>query len=137
MPFEIVIAAIAALICAAMLYLIVAPEFVDFDDYRRVEASGPIATSTSRGVLRLRLHDAQGKMHGISCDARGRSGKCLMPAVRAGLIEGGWATVTYLAPPETAPSAEPVVLQIEQDGRALLDCAERRRALGVKGSSTC
>lgn len=136
-PFGTVITAIAALICAAMLYLIIAPEFVDFDDYRRVEASGQVATSTARGVLRLRFHDEQGKMHRISCDARGRSGRCLLSAVRAGLVEGELATVTYLAPPESAPFAEPVVVQIEQDGRALLDCAQRLRALGMDRSLSC
>lgn len=60
-----------------------------------------------------------------------------MPAVRAGLIEGELATVIYLAPPETAPLAEPVVVQIEQDGRTLFDCAQRLRALGVERSLTC
>jgi hypothetical protein len=136
-PFGIVITAVAALICAAMLYLIIAPEFVDFDDYRRVEASGRVATSTARGVLRLRLHDEQGKMQLISCDARGRSGACLLPAVHAGLIEGELATVTYLAPPQGALFAKPVVVQIEQDGRTLLDCAQRQRALGMDRSLTC
>lgn len=136
-PFGIVITAVAALICAAMLYLIIAPEFVDFDDYRRVEASGQVATSTARGVLRLRLHDTQGKMQRISCDARGRSGACLLPAVRAGLVEGELATVTYLAPPQGALFAERVVVQIEQDGRTLLDCAERSRALGMDRPLTC
>ncbi len=130
-PFGIAITAIAALICAAMLYLVVAPEFVDFDDYRRVEASGRVATSTARGVLRLRLHDEQGKRQGISCDARGRSGRCLTPAVRAGLKDGDVATVIYLQPPEGMPMAEAVVVQILKDGRPLLDPAERGRALGA------
>jgi hypothetical protein len=129
-PFGIVITAIAALICAAMLYLIIAPEFVDFDDYQRIEASGQIATSTARGVLRLRLHDEHGKMQLISCDARGRSGKCLMPAVRAGLKDWDVATVIYLRPPEDKPMAEAVVVQILKGGRPLLDPAERRRVLG-------
>lgn len=135
--FGIVVTAIAALICSAMLYLIIAPEFLAFEDYRRVEASGRVATSTARGVLRLRLYDERGSMRRISCDARGRSGACLLPAVRAGLIEGELATVTYLAPPQGVLFAESVVLQIEQDGRALLDCAQRLRALGVAGSLNC
>lgn len=135
-PFGVIITAIAALMFAAMLYLIVAPAFVDFNDYRRVEASGRVATSTARGVLRLRLYDDRGNMQRISCDARGRSGACLLPAVRAGLIEGELATVTYLAPPEGVLFTEPVVLQIEQSGRALLDCGKRLRALGME-SSTC
>lgn len=130
-PFGLVITAIAALICAAMLYLIIAPEFVDFDDYRRVEATGPVATSTARGVLRLRLHDEQGKMQRISCDARGRSGKCLIPAVRAGLKDGDVATVIYLKPPEGMPLAEAVVVQIRKGGRPLLDSTERGRELGT------
>lgn len=129
-PFGIVITAIAALICAAMLYLIIAPEFVDFDDYRRVEVSGQIATSTARGVLRLRLHDEHGEMHLISCDARGRSGACLLSAVRAGLKDGDVATVIYLRPPQDMPLAEAVVMQILKGGRPLLDPAERRRVLG-------
>jgi len=130
-PFGIVITAIAALICAATLYLIIAPEFVDFDDYRRVEASGQIATSTARGVLRLRLLDEHGKMQLISCDARGRSGRCLMPAVRAGLKDGDVATVIYLRPPQDMPLAETVVVQILKGGRPLLDPEQRSRELGT------
>lgn len=130
-PFEIAITAIAVLLLGAMLYLILRPLFVDFGDYRRLEATGTIVTQTPSGRRLLRITDAQGTTTRIVCDARGRSGMCMIPAVRAGLVEGGGATVTYLAPPGVALLAEPVVLQIVQDGRALLDCEARARELGV------
>jgi hypothetical protein len=136
-PFEIAITVVAVLLLGAMLYLILRTLFVDFGDYRPVEATGTIVTQTPRGRRLLRITDAQGATTLIVCDARGRSGMCLMPAVHAGLVEGGVATVTYLAPPKGALFAEPVVVQIEQDGRALLDCAQRLRTLEVDRSTTC
>lgn len=130
-PFEIAITAVAVLLLGAMLYLVLRPLFVDFGDYRRVEATGTVVTQTRRGRRLLRITDAQGATTLIVCDARGRSGMCLLPAVRAGLVEGDAAMVTYLAPPGAGLLAEPVLLQIVQDGRALLNCEARARELGV------
>lgn len=112
-----------------MAYLVLSPAFVDLQTYTPAQTAGTVLTSTSQGVPLLRLTDANGEQRRFVCDTRGRSGRCLLPALNAGLRDGAVATVTHLRPPPSGAMAEPIILQITVDGREYLDCSQRLQEL--------
>jgi len=114
-----------------LVFLIARPALVDLDSYERGETSGVVTTSTASGRLLLRVTDPQGEQRRFACDPRGRSGQCLMPAIRMGLEDGQQATIVFLQIAAVDPWADPILLQIVVDGRDLLDCRERLRDLNL------